>query len=121
MRLHKRYERDPKLVREKRKAAAAAGSMACEVCGFDFEKAYGELGVGYIDVHHTKPVHMHARHQDDADGPRSPARELPPNGSPKTASPAIGSHSRASEAAINDWLPPSPPLAPSSLGLIGEF
>jgi len=57
MRLHKRYERDPKLVREKRKAAAAAGSMACEVCGFDFEAAYGELGAGYIEVHHTKPVH----------------------------------------------------------------
>lgn len=57
MRLHKRYERDPKLVREKRKAAAAAGSLACEVCGFDFEVAYGELGAGYIEVHHTKPVH----------------------------------------------------------------
>jgi 5-methylcytosine-specific restriction protein A len=57
MRLHKRYERDPKLVREKRKAAAAAGSLACEVCGFDFEKAYGELGAGYIEIHHTKPVH----------------------------------------------------------------
>lgn len=57
MRLHKRYERDPKLVAEKRKAAAAAGSLACEVCGFDFEKAYGALGAGYIEVHHTKPVH----------------------------------------------------------------
>lgn len=57
MRLHKRYERDPKLVREKRKAAAAAGLLACEVCGFDFEKAYGALGAGYIEVHHTKPVH----------------------------------------------------------------
>lgn len=57
MRLHKRYERDPKLVREKRKAAAAAGSLTCEVCGFDFEAMYGELGAGYIEVHHTKPVH----------------------------------------------------------------
>ncbi|USU03887.1 HNH endonuclease [Sphingomonadaceae bacterium OTU29LAMAA1] len=57
MRLHKRYERDPRLVREKRKAAAAAGSLACEVCGFDSEEAYGELGVGYIEVHHTEPVH----------------------------------------------------------------
>jgi 5-methylcytosine-specific restriction protein A len=57
MRLHKRYERDPKLVREKRKAAAAAGTLACEVCGFDFEKAYGELGAGYVEVHHKKPVH----------------------------------------------------------------
>ena len=57
MRLHRRYERDPKLVRGKRKAAAAAGPLACEVCGFDFEAAYGELGAGYIEVHHTKPVH----------------------------------------------------------------
>ncbi len=57
MRLHKRYERDPKLVREKRKAAAATGNLACEVCGFDFKATYGELGVGYIEVHHTKPVH----------------------------------------------------------------
>jgi 5-methylcytosine-specific restriction protein A len=57
MRLHKRYERDPKLVREKLKAAAAAGSLACEACGFDFEAVYGELGAGYIEIHHTNPVH----------------------------------------------------------------
>lgn len=57
MRLHKRYERDPKLVREKRKAAAATEDLACEVCGFDFEAAYGDLGRGYIEVHHTRPVH----------------------------------------------------------------
>lgn len=42
MRLHKRYERDPKLVREKRKAGAA-GSLACEVCGFAFEAAYEKV------------------------------------------------------------------------------
>jgi len=57
IRLHKRYERDPKLVAEKRKAAKADGSMSCEVCGFDFHAAYGELGAGYIEVHHTRPVH----------------------------------------------------------------
>ncbi|MES3091908.1 HNH endonuclease [Sphingomonas aerolata] len=45
-------------MREKRKAAAATGALACEVCGFDFEAAYGGLGAGYIEVHHTKPVHM---------------------------------------------------------------
>ncbi|MFS0773834.1 HNH endonuclease [Sphingomonas sp. 1P08PE] len=55
MSLHKRYERDPKLIAEKRKAAA--GNSACEVCGFDFKATYGELGAGYIEVHHTKPVH----------------------------------------------------------------
>jgi len=57
MRLHNRYERDPKLVSEKRKAAAATGDLACEVCGFDFKATYGDLGEGYIEVHHTKPVH----------------------------------------------------------------
>lgn len=26
------------------------------ICGFDFEKKYGELGKGYIEVHHIKPL-----------------------------------------------------------------
>lgn len=25
-------------------------------CGFNFEKIYGELGKGFIHVHHNKPV-----------------------------------------------------------------
>jgi 5-methylcytosine-specific restriction protein A len=29
----------------------------CEVCGFDFEKVYGERGREYIEVHHTLPLH----------------------------------------------------------------
>jgi 5-methylcytosine-specific restriction protein A len=57
IRLHKRYERDPKLIAEKRKAALEAGVLACEVCGFDFKAVYGALGEGYIEVHHTKAVH----------------------------------------------------------------
>jgi 5-methylcytosine-specific restriction protein A len=56
MRLHKRYERDPKLIKEKRKAAAPDG-LVCEVCGFDYKAAYGDLGEGYIEVHHLRPVH----------------------------------------------------------------
>lgn len=28
----------------------------CSVCGFDFEKTYGELGKGFIHVHHLVPV-----------------------------------------------------------------
>lgn len=28
----------------------------CMICGFDFEKKYGELGKGYIEVHHIKPL-----------------------------------------------------------------
>ncbi len=28
----------------------------CSVCGFDFEAAFGELGRGFIHVHHLKPL-----------------------------------------------------------------
>lgn len=28
----------------------------CFVCGFNFEKAYGELGKNFMEVHHTKPL-----------------------------------------------------------------
>jgi hypothetical protein len=28
----------------------------CAVCGFNFECAYGDLGAGYIHVHHLKPL-----------------------------------------------------------------
>lgn len=54
--VHKRYERDSKLIREKRKAAKAEGDMKCEVCSFDFGAVYGDLGLDFIEVHHTKPV-----------------------------------------------------------------
>lgn len=34
------------------------GSLACEVegCGFDFEKTYGDLGLRFAHVHHTRPL-----------------------------------------------------------------
>ena len=46
------YERNPKV----RLAFLRGKHPKCEVCGFDFEAAYGELGKGYIEVHHKKPV-----------------------------------------------------------------
>lgn len=30
---------------------------ACVVCSFDFGAAYGELGQGFIHVHHLRPIH----------------------------------------------------------------
>lgn len=33
------------------------GKLFCEVCGFDFEKEYGELGKDYIEAHHKKPIY----------------------------------------------------------------
>src|SRR5690606_19764194 len=33
------------------------GTLACEACGFDFEKVYGDRGSGYIECHHVVPLH----------------------------------------------------------------
>jgi putative restriction endonuclease len=32
------------------------GRLFCEACKFDFEKKYGSIGNGFIEVHHTIPV-----------------------------------------------------------------
>jgi predicted HNH restriction endonuclease len=46
------YERNPTL----RRAALAIHGYDCTVCGFNFEKVYGEYAAGYIHVHHVVPV-----------------------------------------------------------------
>lgn len=47
-----RYERDRAL----RAAAIKLHGVVCMGCGFDFEKKYGQIGAGFIEVHHTKPI-----------------------------------------------------------------
>lgn len=47
-----RYERDPR----NRKEAIRIHGTTCNICGFDFKKTYGELGDGYIEVHHIVPL-----------------------------------------------------------------
>ncbi len=57
-RVHRRRERNRKLVQRKKKAFEEKhGRVFCEACGFDFEKTYGSRGSGFIECHHTKPVH----------------------------------------------------------------
>ena len=57
-RLHRYRERNRALVeRRKQGSMRAAGKLACEACGFDFRETYGSRGEGYIEAHHTKPVH----------------------------------------------------------------
>lgn len=52
-------ERNKPLRDLKIQTAVAEGSpLRCEVCSFDFTAAYGELGDGYIEVHHTLPLHI---------------------------------------------------------------
>lgn len=46
------YERDPRA----RKACIAHYGESCVVCGFDFATRYGELGKGFIHVHHIVPL-----------------------------------------------------------------
>ncbi|MEG1334582.1 MAG: HNH endonuclease [Bacteroides sp.] len=47
-----RYERDPKL----RQQALSFHGYTCMVCGFNFLKAYGDIGRGFIHVHHVNPL-----------------------------------------------------------------
>ena len=47
-----KYERNSK----NREAAIRIHGTKCMICGFDFEETYGELGKGYIEVHHIKPL-----------------------------------------------------------------
>ncbi len=46
------YERNP-LLRQK---ALEIHGLNCAVCNFNFEKVYGELGKGFVHVHHNKPI-----------------------------------------------------------------
>jgi predicted HNH restriction endonuclease len=55
--IHTKNERDSKL----RKLAVEHflkiyGKVYCELCGFDFEEKYGEIGRGFIEVHHYHPI-----------------------------------------------------------------
>ena len=57
-----KYERDAKV----RKAFLNTQKKPyhCEVCGFDFEKIYGELGKDYIEVHHRTPLFVNDVEQE---------------------------------------------------------
>jgi predicted HNH restriction endonuclease len=57
-RLHRSRERNQQLVETKKaRALRAAGRLACEGCDFDFAEAYGKRGLGFMEAHHTRPVH----------------------------------------------------------------
>ena len=47
-----KYERD----KDARMKCIEAHGCKCSVCGMDFEKMYGELGKGFIHVHHIVPI-----------------------------------------------------------------
>ncbi|WP_419774650.1 HNH endonuclease [Halarcobacter sp.] len=47
-----KYERD---INARKKCIEHFGTK-CQICNFDFEKVYGELGKDFIHVHHKKPI-----------------------------------------------------------------
>lgn len=46
------YERDPKA----RQKCISHYGTSCFICGFNFGQTFGELGEGFIHVHHLKPL-----------------------------------------------------------------
>ena len=54
---HITRERNQKLVREKKELEKSKkGKLECEVCGFCFSKAYGDIGSDFIECHHKIPI-----------------------------------------------------------------
>lgn len=49
-----KYERSP----ANRTACILAHGFSCMVCGFRFGERYGEIGDGYVEVHHLTPVSL---------------------------------------------------------------
>ena len=47
-----RHERNAKL----RQACLKHYGAVCQICGMDFEKTYGHIGAGFIEVHHIVPI-----------------------------------------------------------------
>lgn len=55
-----RFERDPKA----RLQCIQCHGLVCTVCGFDFQAVYGRLGLGFIQVHHLRPLsEIRGRHE----------------------------------------------------------
>lgn len=56
-RRHLARERNLVLINHaKKRALEASGHLCCACCGFDFKRAYGEVGEGFIEAHHIKPL-----------------------------------------------------------------
>ncbi len=55
--LHIRRERNHQVITlAKQRKLSEKGSLCCEVCDFNFEKVYGDIGKNFIEAHYIKPV-----------------------------------------------------------------
>jgi hypothetical protein len=55
-RTHIYYERNNTIVKQKKNDAKENGNLKCCICDFDFYTYYGNIGEGFIECHHTKPI-----------------------------------------------------------------
>ncbi len=56
-RLHRMREWNRHIVQSAKERAIRNGEgLRCTVCAFDIQVAYGSLGDGFIECHHTKPI-----------------------------------------------------------------
>jgi hypothetical protein len=53
LRMHNAIERNPRLISAFKRGLQ---SFACAICAFNFEAEYGDIGSGFIECHHTRPV-----------------------------------------------------------------
>ncbi|THJ30897.1 hypothetical protein E8K88_16630 [Lampropedia aestuarii] len=54
---HLERERNAALIEAKKAyVLRATGRLTCEACSFDFAVTYGEVGYGFCEIHHTKPL-----------------------------------------------------------------
>ena len=57
-RYHLARERNTTIVKKKKeKVLKLHGKLECELCSFDFVNVYGEIGYGFIECHHRKPLY----------------------------------------------------------------
>ena len=56
--IHKTRERNPKVISRAKELFKIKNNnrLFCEICGFDFEEKYGEIGNDFIEGHHTIPI-----------------------------------------------------------------
>jgi 5-methylcytosine-specific restriction enzyme A len=50
--MHRRIERNPRATKE----AKRHHGVRCQACGIQFDERYGELGSGFIEAHHLRPI-----------------------------------------------------------------
>ena len=56
--LHLKRERNSQIVKQAKEQFKMRnnGRLFCEVCKFDFSERYGQIGEGFIEAHHKKPI-----------------------------------------------------------------